>query len=782
VAIERPTFHESWYRVAEIHPRLRSTVQVSRQHFRGQLWYVIQDHTNNAFFRLAEPAYRYIGLLDGKRSVAEAWKYANEQLGDDSPTQGEVIQLLGQLYTANLLQAEIPPDTHTLFARYKKRKSREVAGYLMNIMFARLPLFDPNAFLNRWISVLGLIFSPLGFVVWMVLLGTGIYQIMNYPGWFDEMSRGAAGLLSPENLVLLYVAFAFIKAFHEMGHAISCKKFGRQGGTGGEVHVIGIMLLVFTPVPYVDASSSWAMTSKWHRAIVGIAGMWVELAIASIAAMVWANSGEAHWIHHFAYNVMFVASFSTVLFNANPLLRYDGYYILSDLLEIPNLGQRANQYIYYLVKRYAWGVRFARSSAYSRSEAVWLAVYAVASFLMRVLVSCSIMLYLAGVLNGTLILIALIMAVAGILTWVLVPLGRLAHYLATSGELARVRFRAITTTLLFVAALITAVGLIPFPDHARAQGVVEPANMQELFIAIDGFVTKLSPAITDAPQIRDTTVRERLAESETQRSLAVASRIASDDRLAVPIVKKDELLLSASNPARETELKQFFADRQRLETRLNIARTKDPGEAAIVEAALRGVNDQIAITEERIKQLQLKAPLDGTLVVPELETRKQAFLKQGERIGVVADLSSLIIRAAAGNSLSGPLDTETDPQVEIRVSGRPDILLTGHIAAKFPAGEHQLPSAALGYQVGGEFNTAPDDRQGTKAVENFFEVRIDSMTVKEPEDLKRKWEQTGELPLLPGQRVVVRFNMRSKPLAVQAWTSLLQLFQRKFQM
>src|SRR3982750_3547961 len=135
MAIERPTFHESRYRVENLRPRLRSTVQVSRQHFRGLSWHVIQDHTNNAFFRLAEPAYQFIGLLDGKRSGGEAWKIVNEHLGDEAPTQGEVIQLLGQLYTANLLQADVPADTHTLFSRYKKRKQREINSYLMQIMF-----------------------------------------------------------------------------------------------------------------------------------------------------------------------------------------------------------------------------------------------------------------------------------------------------------------------------------------------------------------------------------------------------------------------------------------------------------------------------------------------------------------------------------------------------------------------------------------------------------------------------------------------------------------------
>ncbi|HEY4328120.1 MAG TPA: hypothetical protein VGN88_00165, partial [Phycisphaerae bacterium] len=439
--VERPTFHESWYRVAELHPRLRSTVQISRQHFRGLPWHVVQDHTNNAFFRLAEPAYRFIGLLDGKRSVAEAWRMASEQLGDDAPTQGEVIQLLGQLYTSNLLQAEVPADTHTLFARYKKRKQREITGYLMNIMFARLPIFDPDHFLNKWLGVVGWIFSPIGLAVWAVLLALGVYFIAQVPGWGDKIVSPTNRMLSPDNLVLLYIAFALIKACHEMGHAISCKKFGKQSGTGGEVHIIGIMFLVFTPVPYVDASSSWALTNKWHRIIVGAAGMWVELAIASIGAIVWANSNDGTVVHNFAYNVMFVAGFSTIVFNANPLLRYDGYYMLSDFLEIPNLATRGKDYIYYLVKRYIWNVRQARNPAHSSSEKFWLFIYAIASFIMRMFVTFSIMFYLSGVLEGALIILATAMALAGLITWAVVPVGKFVHYVTTNPELQRVRTR-----------------------------------------------------------------------------------------------------------------------------------------------------------------------------------------------------------------------------------------------------------------------------------------------------------------------------------------------------
>jgi putative peptide zinc metalloprotease protein len=762
VPIERPTFHESWYRVSGLHPRLRSTVQVSRQHFRGLPWHVVQDHTNNAFFRLAEPAYRFIGLLDGQRSVGDAWKIVNDQLGDDAPTQGEVIQLLGQLYTANLLQAEVSPDTHSLFARYKKRKTREITSYLANIMFARMPILDPDAFLNRWLPLLGWIFSPIGLVVWAVLIACGVYAIGNVPNWGSQIAGAGADLLSPSNLVLLYVAFAFIKACHEMGHAISCKKFGKQSGSGGEVHVIGIMFLIFTPVPYVDASSSWALQNKWHRAIVGAAGMWVELAIASVAAMVWANTPESHWVHAISYNIMFVASFSTIVFNANPLLRYDGYYILSDLLEIPNLAQRSKEYIFFLVKRYVWNVRFARNPAHSGPEQGWLFVYAIASFLMRMFVSFSILFYLTTVLEGTLIIVATVMAIASVVTWVLMPIGKFLHYLATSPELARVRGRAVLTSAATVAAAVVGVGMIPAPDHSRAQGVVEPADMVELFPGGDGMVDTLAVDPAAAPQ------------PAGGKDVVLSS-------LAMPRVDKGQTIFTAVNHDLETELAGLLAEQEKLRVQRNLAAAEDPGKRALAQSQLDGVERQIARLKERLAELTVKAPVSGLLITPPLENKRFGYVKRADRLGIVADVHNLIVRAAAGNEQSGRLPQEASRRVEIRVNGRPDILLSGRVSEYLPAGSTQLPSASLGYQVGGNFATAQDDRHGTKTIENFLEIRIDDLKLeKAPREIENRFKGTSDVPLLPGQRVVVRFDLEPKPLAVQVWTVLLQLFQKKF--
>ncbi|MHC4482437.1 MAG: peptidase M50, partial [Planctomycetota bacterium] len=227
MAVDRPTFHEAWYRVAQLCPRLLSGVQVYRQHFRGRMWYVLENPSNNKFSRVSPEAYRVIAMLDGRRTVARVWHICNEQLGDSAPTQGEVIQLLGQLFCTNLLHAELPPDTESLFNRYSKRIRRQVQGYLMNLLFIRIPLLDPDHFLERWVGVLGLIFSWFGLVLWSILMATGLYFII---GNISELVHQSSDVLAPDNLILLSLSFVIIKVFHEFGHAFACKKFGRVSG------------------------------------------------------------------------------------------------------------------------------------------------------------------------------------------------------------------------------------------------------------------------------------------------------------------------------------------------------------------------------------------------------------------------------------------------------------------------------------------------------------------------------------------------------------------------
>jgi len=722
--VDRPTFSESWYRVANIRPRLRATVQIYRQHYRGQMWHVVRDPSSNQFFRLNEPAYRFVGLLDGRRTVAEVWNTCNEQLGDWAPTQGEVIQLLGQLYASNLLQAELPPDAEGLLKRYQKRLTREVTGYLSNLLFIRIPLFDPDRLLDELLPAVRWVFSWVGLALLLVLVSVASYFVLGRAG---ELVDRAKNILDPAGLPLLFLSIWVVKFFHEFGHAFACKKFGRDVGTAGEVHTMGVMFLVFTPLPYMDASSAWAYRRKSSRILVGAAGMLIELGIASIAAVVWANTSAGATIHAMAYNIMFIASVSTLLFNANPLLPYDGYYILSDLLEIPNLRQRSRQYIYYLVRRYAWSVRRARSPAHTPGERVWLVSYGIASTIYRTFIVTAILLFVASKLP----FIGMLLAAAALTAWLLAPLGKFFKYLATSNELTRVRARAMGTVAATLAAVVVLIGFVEVPDRERMEGVVEPLELAFVHPRADGFVRGYLPS---------------------DRNVQVGSSV----------------LIEAESPTLEARLKVLLAERDSLEARRRLAQSEDVSEAQSLTKALSALDRRIDDARQELAALKLDPPISGRWISPQVERLEGTYAKRGQKIGIVAS-DEVVILAVVKQSASALAYEELNvgQACEIRVKGRPDLKLTGTVIQRLPAGQKNLPSRALGYAVGGSVQTVLEDPKGLEAREPFFLVRIAPDT-------------RSDVKLLTGQRVVVRVSMAPKPLAAQWWRAILQLVQRRF--
>ena len=218
--------------------------------------------------------------------------------------------------------------------------------------------------------------------------------------------------------------------------------------------------------------------------------MIVEMAIAAVAAIVWSMTPDKSPVHALAYNAMVIGSVTTLLFNGNPLLRYDGYYMLSDLLEIPNLAQRSKDYVYYLVKKYVCGVKNPRNPAHSVGEKIWFIFYGIASTIYLTIVVVAILFFIAG----KLFLLGVVLAVAASVAWLCVPVGKFIHYLATNNELMRVRARAVGTVMGFVAIVVGGIGLIPVPDRERMEGVVEPLEMQVIYARGDGFVSSVVPS------------------------------------------------------------------------------------------------------------------------------------------------------------------------------------------------------------------------------------------------------------------------------------------------
>ncbi|MCK5557895.1 MAG: hypothetical protein KAJ01_05930, partial [Candidatus Hydrogenedentes bacterium] len=427
--------------------------------------------------------------------------------------------------------------------------------------------------------------------------------------------------------------------------------------------------------------------------------------------------------------MMFIASVSTVLFNGNPLLRYDGYYILSDLLEIPNLAQRSREHLYYLVKKYIWGVRGAHSPVNSGGERFWFPVYGIASTLYRVFICTAILLFIAD----KFFLLGTILAAGAIITWVLVPLGKFFRYLFTNRELSRVRPRALLTTGLFFAALFFAVGGINAPRHCRAEGIVEPVRMAIVYADEDGFVQSILPS---------------------------GARVRKDGRA----------LLECENPELTSRLEQLLAERRRLVIQRRIAKGHEEAASQIYAQRIEALDERIRRAEGRLDALKIRPSMDGTWIAPYAERYKGMYLQRGKPLGAVADFSEVRIRATAGQQIAGAVIHEADwNNVDIRIKGRGDLQLGGRIVNISQAGTKDLRSEALGFNAGGTIQTEADRSKGIKATERLFEIEV----APDPNTNKK-------VRLLSGQRVMVRFDLPSQPLLKQWWHSILQLFQRRF--
>ncbi|HEV7476543.1 MAG TPA: hypothetical protein VGO02_02265, partial [Burkholderiales bacterium] len=418
----------AWYRVAALQPRLRSHARVHRHEYRGERWYVVTDALSRRAHRFGAEAYYVLGLMNGRRSLQEIWEAATARFGEEAPTQDEIIQLLGQLHTAEVLQCEVTPDVDELLRRSQLVARRSRLAKLMSPLAIKFPLFDPDRLLQRLLPWYRPLFGPFGAVLWLLVVGWGALTAASH---WDALTQDLGHrALAPENLLLIALVFPLIKALHEFGHACAVRAWG------GEVHEMGVMLLVLMPVPYVDASAASAFPEKWRRVVVGAGGMLVELVAASIALFFWLEM-EPGVPRAALFNVMLIAGVSTVLFNANPLLRFDGYYILADLLEIPNLRTRAQQQLSSYFQRRLFGLDLPLSDT-SRRERVWLTLFAVCSFFYRISVTLAIAIFVASQYFFVGVLLGLWALVGGFV----MPLVSLLNYLANNPRLGRNRGRA----------------------------------------------------------------------------------------------------------------------------------------------------------------------------------------------------------------------------------------------------------------------------------------------------------------------------------------------------
>jgi putative peptide zinc metalloprotease protein len=713
--VSHQLFSPNWYRVARLTPKLRPHAQIHRHQYRGETWYVLQDLASERFHRFSPAAYFVIGLMDGKHTVQGIWDQALTQLGDDAVTQDEVIQLLGQLHGADVLQCDVPPDTAELFRRRERQERQLLVKRVLSVFAWQIPLFDPDRLLARLLPLARPFFGWFGLALWCVVVGAGVFAAAGH--WRELTEDVLDRVLLPENLLMIWLVFPVLKLAHELGHALAVKT------RGGEVHEMGVMVLVLTPVPYVDASSAWAFRSKWQRFAVGGAGMMVELFIASLALFLWL-AVEPGVFRALLYNVMLIAGVSTVMFNANPLLRFDGYYMLMDWLEIPNLRTRGTQYFAYLCEKYLFKRPEAEPPLSTAGERAWFVGYTVSSFFYRIVVVVAILVFL----GERSLLLGVVFAGLTAFSWLVLPAIKILNYLVNDPKLRRVRGRAMAASALVVVAALALIFAVPLPMRTTAEGVVWLPDESFVRAGSDGFVGR------------------------------VVAQPGAWVKPGDPLIETNDIELV-------TDMKVLGAKVVELDARHRQYAVDDRVKAEMVEEERRFAQQNFERARERTAELTIKAKAEGEFVLPKAPDMPGRFVKKGELLAHVVNVDAIIVRAIVSQQ-DIDLVRNVTRRVDVRLVEHLDAPVRGALKRVVPSATDQLPSPALGTQGGGHVAVDPSDKDGRKTLEKYFQVDVELPA----EDRK----------LHVGGRVYVRFDHGWEPLGFQWYRRARQLFLSRF--
>lgn len=711
------TFSETWYRVANARLGLLPTVAIHKQRFRGRDWYVLRDTYTQRFFRITPHAYAFVSRLSPERTVDEVWLECLELQPQDSPGQEEVLQVLGQLHHSNLLYYRTQPDSLAIFERYKEYRQRELMGKLLGFLYVRIPLWDPNDWLNRNRRLVDACVGWQAAILWGLVLFGGLVAALQDSARLFQQTQG---MLSLDNLPWLYLCIAGMKVLHEFGHGFVVKRFG------GDVHTMGLMFLILVPLPYIDATGSWAFRNRGARALVGAAGILVELFLAACGAMVWALTGDG-LLNSLAFNVMITGSVSSLLFNGNPLLRFDAYYVLSDVVDIPNLYQRASQQWFYFADRYLLGTPKLESPARDRREWWWLTGYGGVSFFYRMFIVGAILLVVADQWFA----VGMLFAFSTFIMLVAMPLYKWFRHLA-GPNVYRNRRRAlgVSAALFFVPLFVLA--WFPAPNAIRAPGLIQAVNHTTVTASTSGRL--------EAIEVED---------GQWVEAGQVVLRLSS----------------------RELELELSSTSQQIIETLImrNQALGRSFAEVAPLEQRILALQEREAETRRKIEQLVVRARHAGVWVAPQLHERLGNWVARGQTLGELADNARLRFLAVVSQEQASKLFAGLPKSAELRLNGQAGAVFEPISLNLLPFQRQSLASAALGWAADGPIPVASDDADGLRALETFYEVEavLDGVPPATAYHGMTGW---------------MRIPLPSEPLFAQLRTFLMQLLQKRYQL
>ena len=693
--------------LAECKPKLAAGVIKQSLMIRGEPWVLLQNSINGEHVRLNANATQWLDAFDGATTVATILH--NAQVDDVTAQQFfEYLNILGQ---ADMIVLGSTDEHARLFKQHKAHNAA-AKQRKRNPLAIRFALLDPDVWLESTRQYWTLLFNKFLVLIAAVFVMLAVVLAFVNTDGLRESWHNLAG--SPSHWWWYGLLFPCLKLLHELAHAICIKRWG------GAVHEAGITLLVLMPIPYVDASDSWLFQKRSQRLITAAAGIIAETVAVALALIVW-SIVEPGVLRDFAFAIVVLGTVSTLFFNANPLLRFDGYFILQDIIDIPNLGARASAYYRYLVRRYVFGVTTAVTPCTALGERRWLLGFGVAAFLYRIFITLTIALFLAK----QYLFIGFSLAALALYQLLAKPALKAVQYLRNAAEIDQSRSSAMLKSAAVVVVAVLTIAFLPLPSSTRAEGVVWVPSQAQVFAAETGTL-----------QIQHINAGES--------------------------VQAGELLFTLTSPKLNMQYQAVSSEQQSVMVDYQAAITTSIEEARQLAIDLKSLDAQLVMLSQRRAALEIRASRAGVLALSSTKPLLGSYIKQGDLLAFLVDDSNLVVRAVIDQGAMGMVDNGVT-QSTVRLADNFSKALQSEVIQHVPAGNNQLPSPALAYNGRSGIAVASIVGEELRTTERVFHVELslpsESKAVgiggrayvnlqHQPESLGRRWWRSARQILL----------------------------------
>ena len=649
------TAHHSTVQLSGIVLQLRDDVTVELREYGGQPVYLFEDELNSRFYRVGLAEYTFLSMLDGKTTFADALGRTASVMKQDALSEQEAAGLCRWVVESQLASTVASQTSSRLFeitedAAWKARKSQ------LNPMYQKIPMFNPNDLMGLLTSVCGWFFSQPFLVIWVAVFGAGVWSIVTE---WTRFTATQPQIVSRSNWIWLALTWVALRLVHEAAHGVACRRFG------GHVREAGVMLILFAPLPYVDVTSIWRLDSKWKRIVVSAAGMYLELFIMGIAALVWSHS-DSPMVQQNAMNVIIAAGLTTILFNANPLMRFDGYHMLADWLEMPNLATHGQQAFHQFGRRWVLGLP-ASEAEWPEGRNALVFGYGIAAFLWRIVIAVGIILSADAMFYGA----GVVLASLAIVVCLVVPAWKLCRFIAVGSETEqpdRWYFATVSCVgCVIIGGLLT---FAPWYAKVKAPALVDYYPLVEVRTPVGGFVDEVM-----------------VKGGQT--------------------VNAGDWLMTLSN--RDLQSRRVEVETQFQQSQQRARAYRNSEEIAAWQAETQNTHSlelRRKQLDQQLAALRVIAPAAGIVIHGELDALKGNYVHSGDVLLSIGNLADKQVVAMIRQLDVGDFRAREGEAVDVHVRGTGTTRVTGRLTRVNPRAQTRIIHPAFSATVGGELPVA----------------------------------------------------------------------------